>query len=108
MGCESLHYRWTEIFSWRFKRHIHNPIHKVSISTVWRNFIAYQTKDSHIHTLSKPFTYALALEQLGAETVQKHVGREPSGRIFNEIAVDYDGVIIISIYITKLHPRATS
>ena len=46
-----------------------------------------------IQSTSKPFTYALALNQLGAEVVQKFIGREPSGRMFNEIALDYNGQI---------------
>ena len=41
---------------------------------------------------SKPFTYAICLDQLGAEVVQKYIGREPSGRNFNEIALDYKGI----------------
>jgi len=44
-----------------------------------------------LQSTSKPFTYALSLDQLGAEDVQKYIGREPSGRTFNEIAVDYNG-----------------
>ena len=47
---------------------------------------------SHLHFVSKPFTYALSLDQLGAEVVQNYIGREPSGRTFNEIAVDYNGL----------------
>jgi glutaminase len=39
----------------------------------------------------KPFTYALCLNEIGADIVQKFIGREPSGRIFNEIALDYNG-----------------
>jgi len=44
-----------------------------------------------IQSTSKPFTYALALNHMGAEVVQKYIGREPSGRTFNEIALDYNG-----------------
>ena len=40
---------------------------------------------------SKPFTYAICLDQLGADVVQKYIGREPSGRNFNEIVLDYNG-----------------
>jgi hypothetical protein len=39
----------------------------------------------------KAFTYALCLNEIGADIVQKFIGREPSGRIFNEIALDYNG-----------------
>ena len=41
--------------------------------------------------LSKPFTYALAMDQLGMDTIYKYIGREPSGRNFNEIVLDYNG-----------------
>ena len=40
---------------------------------------------------SKPFTYLACLEALGADRVQSFIGREPSGRIFNEIVLDYNG-----------------
>ena len=33
-------------------------------------------------------TYAIALEQLGAELVHKYIGQEPSGRNFNELVLD--------------------
>ena len=33
------------------------------------------------------------MDQLGAEVVQKYIGREPSGRNFNEIALDYKGML---------------
>ena len=36
----------------------------------------------------KPLTYAIALEQLGAELVHKYIGQEPSGRNFNELVLD--------------------
>ena len=38
-----------------------------------------------IQSISKPFTYALAMDQFGAETVLRHVGVEPSGDAFNAI-----------------------
>jgi glutaminase len=40
---------------------------------------------------SKPFTYALCLDEVGADLVQQYIGREPSGRLFNEIVLDYNG-----------------
>ena len=58
--------------------------------------------------LSKPFTYALSLDQLGAEVVQKYIGREPSGRTFNEIAVDYNGRDISMFYVIVFYPRSAS
>lgn len=43
-----------------------------------------------IQSCSKPLTYALALEKLGATTVHQYVGQEPSGRNFNELVLDYN------------------
>lgn len=41
-----------------------------------------------IQSISKPFTYALALDQIGCEAADKKIGVEPSGEAFNEISVD--------------------
>lgn len=41
-----------------------------------------------IQSISKPFTYALALDQIGADAVDAKIGIEPSGEAFNEISVD--------------------
>ena len=38
-----------------------------------------------IQSISKPFTFGLALEQFGHEKVTRHVGVEPSGDAFNAI-----------------------
>ncbi|PZC75185.1 hypothetical protein B5X24_HaOG206600 [Helicoverpa armigera] len=43
-----------------------------------------------VQSCSKPLTYAMALETLGAELVHKYVGTEPSGRNFNELVLDYN------------------
>ena len=37
-----------------------------------------------VQSTTKPFAYAMALQQHGEEKVHCHVGREPSGRNFNE------------------------
>lgn len=39
--------------------------------------------DFSIQSMCKPLNYSFALEELGDEEVHKHVGREPSGRAFN-------------------------
>mgnify|MGYP006265764285 CR=1 FL=1 len=44
--------------------------------------------DFTIQSISKPFTYALALELAGQEAVDAKIGVEPSGDAFNEISVD--------------------
>lgn len=41
-----------------------------------------------IQSISKPFTYALALDQAGQDAVDAKIGVEPSGDAFNEISVD--------------------
>lgn len=41
-----------------------------------------------IQSISKPFTYALALERMGMDAVDAKIGVEPSGEAFNQISVD--------------------
>lgn len=41
-----------------------------------------------MQSLSKAICYALALQLRGATDVHKYVGLEPSGRIFNDLALD--------------------
>lgn len=41
-----------------------------------------------IQSISKPFTYALAVDQIGERAVDTRIGVEPSGEAFNEISVD--------------------
>jgi glutaminase len=41
-----------------------------------------------IQSISKPFTYALALDRIGLAAVDAKIGVEPSGEAFNEISVD--------------------
>lgn len=52
----------------------------------------YESGDSGaeftIQSISKPFTYALALDLAGQEAVDASIGVEPSGDAFNEISVD--------------------
>lgn len=43
-----------------------------------------------LQSCSKPLTYAIALEELGQETVHTFVGQEPSGRNFNELVLDFN------------------
>jgi glutaminase len=38
-----------------------------------------------IQSISKPFTFGMAIEAYGADTVAKYVGVEPSGDVFNSI-----------------------
>lgn len=43
-----------------------------------------------IQSISKPFTYGMALEIYGQEKVSRHVGVEPSGDAFNSIVLEKD------------------
>ncbi|XP_017769989.1 PREDICTED: glutaminase kidney isoform, mitochondrial isoform X2 [Nicrophorus vespilloides] len=43
-----------------------------------------------LQSCSKPLTYAIALDQLGADAVHAYVGQEPSGRNFNELILDHN------------------
>ncbi|MGF1545444.1 MAG: glutaminase A [Parvularculaceae bacterium] len=45
-----------------------------------------------VQSTCKPILYALALDTLGRRTVHAHVGREPSGRSFNELTLNAQGL----------------
>ncbi|MPC31776.1 Glutaminase kidney isoform, mitochondrial [Portunus trituberculatus] len=71
----------------------------------------YDIGDTNVNftmqSCSKPITYAIALNELGNETVHKYVGTEPSGRMFNAIVLDYNGecckVLVEQQQLTTLH-----
>jgi len=44
-----------------------------------------------VQSTCKPINYCLALDEQATERVHSHVGREPSGRGFNELALNHDG-----------------
>jgi glutaminase len=44
-----------------------------------------------VQSCSKPIIYCLALEEHGEDVVHRHVGREPSGRGFNDLTLDPQG-----------------
>jgi len=62
----------------------------VSICTVDGQRISFgdSKKFFCFQSVSKAFNYAIAASDLGADTVHKYVGQEPSGRLFNEICLD--------------------
>lgn len=41
-----------------------------------------------IQSASKPLSYSLALQDLGADIVHQYIGQEPSGRSFNELSLN--------------------
>ena len=43
-----------------------------------------------IQSISKPFTFGMAVEEFGADAVAKYVGVEPSGDVFNSIQLQSD------------------
>src|SRR6516162_4477650 len=45
-----------------------------------------------LQSVSKTVSYCLALDEHGADAVHRHVGREPSGRSFNELALNPKGL----------------
>lgn len=72
-----------------------------------------------LQSCSKPLTYAIALEQLGADTVHRYVGQEPSGRNFNELVLDYNmkphnpminagAILVCSLLKTLVRPDMTT
>jgi glutaminase len=52
----------------------------------------YEVGDAHheftIQSMSKPLTYAMALDELGVEVVGARIGLEPTGDAFNAISLD--------------------
>lgn len=68
-----------------------NPAH-FGISLATKDGRIFETGDSDqlftIQSISKPFTYGMALEAFGQEKVSKHVGVEPSGDAFNSIELE--------------------
>lgn len=62
------------------------------IAMVTADGTVYEVGDTRheftIQSISKPLTYALALEAAGEEEVRRHVGVEPSGEAFNSITLN--------------------
>jgi glutaminase len=58
-----------------------------------QRFSAGDTSDLFcVQSMCKPINYSLALEEHGVSVVHRHVGREPSGRGFNELSLTDDGL----------------
>ena len=50
------------------------------------------TTEFCLQSVSKAVSYCLALDEHGTEAVHQHVGREPSGQSFNELALNRNGL----------------
>ena len=65
---------------------------KLALAVCTRSGHLYSVGDDEyeftIQSISKPFVYAVALDQLGEDKVHNHVGVEPSGEAFNELSLD--------------------
>ncbi len=66
----------------------------ISICTVdgQRYSIGDSNTNFCLQSSCKPINYCMALEELGEEKVHTHVGREPSGQSFNELALNLKGL----------------
>ncbi len=66
----------------------------VSLCTIDGQRLALGDATHHfsVQSCCKPTNYCLALEEHGAEAVHRHVGCEPSGRSFNELALNDKGL----------------
>ena len=66
----------------------------ISICTIdGQQFHIGDTKENFcVQSSSKPFSYCMALEEFGDEEVHRHVGREPSGRGYNELTLNEKGL----------------
>jgi glutaminase len=66
----------------------------ISVCTIdGQRFSAGDTSDQFcVQSLCKPINYSLAVEEHGVDVVHRHVGREPSGRGFNELSLTADGL----------------
>lgn len=62
----------------------------IAITTINNEVVTAGDVDGEfsIQSVSKPFMYGLALEDLGDEAVDRRVGTEPSGESFNAIELD--------------------
>jgi glutaminase len=65
----------------------------VSVCTIdgQRSSVGDATEAFCLQSSCKPISYCLALEEHGEAFVHQHVGCEPSGRSFNELALNADG-----------------
>lgn len=69
-----------------------NPEHfAMSVCTVDGQYFSFNSESDIpycVQSTCKPINYCVAMELHGEEKVHKHIGREPSGRSFNEIVLN--------------------
>ncbi len=59
------------------------------VSVTGRDYVAGDSMATYtVQSISKPFVYALAVESLGLDEVDRWVGSEPSGESFNSFSLD--------------------
>lgn len=87
MGSVNLHSGWTKIILWRLQRAIHFASSQVENANPV--IVFYVQNVFYLLLFSQAITYALCVNELGKQEVHKYEGREPSGRKFNEIALDH-------------------
>ena len=75
-------------------KNINSELFGILLVTVDGQVIEIGDVDSKfcVQSCSKPITYGIALEELGSDIVHNYVGKEPSGRNFNELCLNEDGL----------------
>ena len=66
----------------------------VSITTIDGQTYNQGDTDYHlcVQSCSKPISYCIAVDTLNEEIVHNHIGREPSGKNFNELCLNSDNI----------------
>lgn len=90
MGRVCLHSGWPEVFHRIGEDAVHYPILQVAQDEKQILLFSFIGRDPFA-SFSKPFSYAIATQELGQATVDKYVSHEPSGRNFDEIVLDPNG-----------------
>ena len=73
---------------------VNDELFGISITMLDGEQINIGDTDEHycIQSCSKPLTYALALENMGVDKVNKHIGVEPSGQSFNAFVFNDENI----------------
>ena len=102
LGSFYLHSFWTKVFSWRCECPIYTSgtilsIWRMKLNVIKKHIVLifqYELFLYFLQSCSKPFTYAVGLNELGANEVHRYVGQEPSGRMFNELTLDFNSMYL--------------